>query len=197
MGGRKEHLLARGNQCPGNNTYSEERQQLQQLTDPALRTPSLTPRFVMISLISVGMLERRSPALSSSGTFHRPGCTYFRVSIFRSLVDFGTALSKSSSVVIFDMFLFALLLQSPSSCRNSSCGPPGKTNRDKSFATDSKRKRKTSGGWLLLLLLSLKCCFSTAETRIGGVFIKVGTHSEGAHPAHPKSLLCERQACSR
>lgn len=83
--------------------------------------------------------------LNSSGIFHRPACTYFSVSIFRSLVDFGTALSKRSSVVIFDMFIFVLQLQSPSSCKNSSRSPPGKTNRDKkkSFATDSKGEKKT------------------------------------------------------
>lgn len=48
--------------------------------------------------------HKDSARLNSSGIFHGPVCTYFSVSIFRSLVDLGMALSKRSSVVIFDIF---------------------------------------------------------------------------------------------
>lgn len=58
-----------------------------------------------------------------------PVCTYFSVSIFRSLVDLGTALSKRSSVVIFDMFIFTPQLQSLHSCRISPCSLPDKKKK--------------------------------------------------------------------
>lgn len=80
------------------------------LADPTQTTPPPTLCFGMVSLFvsknASGKTDKTegSPRLNSAGIFCGPVCTYFSVSILRSLVDLGTALSKRSSVVIFDIF---------------------------------------------------------------------------------------------
>jgi len=64
----------------------------------------LCNRLFSVKTLRGRKTKKGSPRLNSTGIFHGPVCTYFSVSIFRSLVDLGTALSKRSSVVIFDIF---------------------------------------------------------------------------------------------